>query len=108
MGRGRSPESLRLVELAAEILAEIQPASVRAVAYQLFIRGAIRGMDKGSTNKVSAQLTRAREEGEIPWEWIVQEGREIEGLATWEDPRTSRATSKACTAGISGAPSRST
>ena len=31
-------------------------------------------------------LTRAREEGEIPWEWIVQEGRAIERVPSWADP----------------------
>jgi hypothetical protein len=86
MGRGRSAESLDLVQLAHSILEEIQPASVRAVCYQLFVRGAIRGMDKASTNRVGALLTRAREEGEIPWAWIVQEGRAIESVAAWTDP----------------------
>lgn len=86
MGRGRSEKSRELVQLAHDILAEIQPASVRAVCYQLFVRGAIRGMDKVSTNRVGALLTRAREEEEIPWEWIVQEGRAIERVASWHDP----------------------
>jgi len=86
MGRGRSEKSLELVQLAHEILEQIQPASVRAVCYQLFVRGAIPGMDKASTNRVGALLTRAREEGEIPWEWIVQEGRAIESVAAWTDP----------------------
>lgn len=39
MGRGRSQKSIDLVRLAAEILEEIHPASVRAVCYQAFIRG---------------------------------------------------------------------
>ncbi|MDO8475030.1 MAG: hypothetical protein Q7W02_02340 [Candidatus Rokubacteria bacterium] len=86
MGRGRAEKSLDLVLLAHEILEQIQPASVRAVCYQLFVRGAIPGMDKASTNRVGALLTRAREEGEIPWEWIVQEGRAIESVAAWQDP----------------------
>ena len=86
MGRGRSPKSLELVEQAREILEEIQPASVRAVCYQLFVRGVIEGMDKKSTNRVGALLTRAREEGEIPWAWIVQEGRPIESVPSWSDP----------------------
>jgi hypothetical protein len=69
-----------------DILETIQPCSVRAVAYQLFSRGAIDSMDKATTNRVGALLTRAREEGEIPWEWIVQEGRAVESVATWDDP----------------------
>jgi hypothetical protein len=86
MGRGRSQKSLDLVAAAHDILEAIQPASVRAVCYQLFVRGAIGGMDKANTNRVGALLTRAREEGEIPWEWIVQEGRAIEGHTSWADP----------------------
>ena len=42
-------------------------------------------MDKASTNRVGALLTRAREEGD-PWHWIVQEGRAIEGPPSWADP----------------------
>jgi hypothetical protein len=38
MGRGRSQKSIELVQTAHDILEEIQPASVRAVCYQLFIR----------------------------------------------------------------------
>jgi hypothetical protein len=86
MGRGRSQTSIELVQLVREILEEIQPASVRAVCYQLFTRGAIPSMEKAQTNRVGALLTRAREEGEIPWEHIVQEGRAIERIATWADP----------------------
>jgi hypothetical protein len=86
MGRGRSQKSIDLVQAAHDILEEIHPASVRSVCYQCFVRGLIPGMDKASTNRVGALLTRAREEGEIPWEWIVQEGRAIEGRASWKDP----------------------
>jgi hypothetical protein len=31
-------------------------------------------------------LKEAREEGAIPWEWIVDETRSAERVATWEDP----------------------
>jgi hypothetical protein len=86
MGRGRSAKSLALVDAAYNILEDIQPATVRAVCYQLFVRGLIRGMDKVSTNRVGSLLTRAREEDEIPWGWIVQEGRAIESLPSWNDP----------------------
>jgi hypothetical protein len=86
MGRGRSQKSIALVATAREILAEIQPASVRSVCYQLFIRGVIPGMDKPTTNRVGLLLTRAREEDEIPWEWIVQERRAIERIPSWTSP----------------------
>lgn len=86
MGRGRSHKSVNLVGAAASILEEIAPASVRAVCYQLFVRGLIPGMDRKHTNRVGVLLTRAREEGVIPWASIVQEGRAIERQPSWDDP----------------------
>jgi hypothetical protein len=85
-GRGKSQKSLALVDAAHEILAEIQPASVRAVCYKLFTRGLIPSMAKSETNRVGAQLTWAREHRLIPWDWIVDGTREIERPQTWDDP----------------------
>lgn len=86
MGRGKSRRSLELIEASIEILEEIQPASVRAVAYRLFTLGLISSMSKNETNKVSRQLTDARVAGKIPWSWIVDETRGVEGAPTWADP----------------------
>jgi hypothetical protein len=86
MGRGKSPLSLGLIEACHEILAAIQPASVRAVCYQLFTRGLINSMSKNNTNRISRQLTDAREAGDIPWEWIVDETREAERISSWANP----------------------
>ena len=87
MPRGKTAKSLALIDACAEILAEIQPASVRAVCYQLFIRQAIPSMEVRHTKRVSAQLVDAREAGLIPWEWIVDETRDAERqLRGWEDP----------------------
>ena len=86
MGRGQSKKSEDLIEAAATILGEIQPATVRAVCYQCFIRKLIPSMAKAETNRMSFLLTRARLETRIPWEWIVQEGQEIESIPTWADP----------------------
>jgi len=77
---------LQLIEAAYSILTEIQPASVRAVCYRLFTAGVIDSMNKSCTNRVSTQLVWAREQGVIPWEWIVDESREAERPATWADP----------------------
>lgn len=85
-GRGKSQRNLHLVEAAYYILAEIQPASVRAVCYRLFIAGLIDSMAKSETNRVSTQLTWAREQGRIPWSWIVDETRELDRPSAWEDP----------------------
>jgi hypothetical protein len=42
-------------------------------------------MKKGETNKISRLLTQAREDGLIPWDWIVDESREMERQAHWRD-----------------------
>jgi hypothetical protein len=83
--RGKTQESIDFIDACRQILAEIQPASVRAVAYQLFVRKLLPSMAKTCTNKVSAQLVYAREEGIIPWEWIVDEAREEERALVWDD-----------------------
>ena len=85
-GRGKAHATRKLIEAGREILAEIQPASVRAVCYRLFTSGLIADMGKGSTDKVSRQLVWAREVGIIPWEWIVDETRDAERISTWTDP----------------------
>ena len=43
-GRGKAQKSLELIDAAREILEEIQPASVRAVCYRLFVAGLIANM----------------------------------------------------------------
>jgi hypothetical protein len=86
MGRGRSAKSIRLISAAHEILRVIQPASVRAVCYQLFTRGLLASMATNHTANVSRLLKEARECGVIPWAWIVDETREAECVSAWSDP----------------------
>ena len=86
MGRGRSGASYRLTEAAYQILEAIHPCSVRAVCYQLFIRGEIPSMSKNDTNRVGTNLKNAREEGLIPWSWIVDETRTPHCVSSWKDP----------------------
>lgn len=86
MGRGKSESSKRLIEASREILEEIQPATVRAVCYRLFVMGLIPSMEKVNTNRVSTQLKYARRQGIIPWEHIVDETREAERVPGWENP----------------------
>jgi hypothetical protein len=86
MGRGKARRSLELIDTCIEILREIQPATVRAVCYRLFTLGFIDSMAKNETNRVGRQLVDAREDGSIPWVWIVDETRGVEGAATWANP----------------------
>jgi hypothetical protein len=85
-GRGKSRRSLALIEHAYAILTEIWPASVRAVCYRLFTLGLITAMTKAETNRVSTQLTWAREHGVIPWDWLVDETREPSRVNVWDNP----------------------
>jgi hypothetical protein len=84
-GRGRAQSTLDIVAASYDILEQIQPASVRAVCYQLFNRKFLKDMSKGETQKVSKILTKARENGEIPWDWIVDETRGKERASAWRD-----------------------
>jgi hypothetical protein len=85
-GRGKSKASIALIAAAVRTLEEIQPASVRAVCYRLFTEKLIDKMTKANTDKVSKQLVWAREQGQLPWGWIVDETREAERIASWDHP----------------------
>jgi hypothetical protein len=74
-----------MIDTLAEIAAEIQPCSVRALAYQLFNRKLIPSMSKQDTSKVSRWSVVAREEELLPWEWIVDQTRQEETVPTWKD-----------------------
>jgi hypothetical protein len=87
MSRGQAQRSKDLVKASCDILLTIQPATVRAVCYKLFVAKRIGSMAKGETNKISRLLTRSRENGEIPWSWIVDETRSAERVAAWDDPQ---------------------
>jgi hypothetical protein len=87
-GRGKSQKSLDLIAAAKEFLADAHPTTIRGVCYRLFVDGVIPSMAKPETDKVSRQLTDAREQGMIPWEWIVDEKRALERLSSWRDPES--------------------
>lgn len=84
--RGKSARSLALIDAARTILQEIQPASIRAVCYRLFVLKLIPSMARASTSRVSRQLTYAREQGLLPWDWVVDETREPERVQAFENP----------------------
>jgi len=84
--RGVALKTTLLIDAATDILAEIQPASVRAVCYQLFNRKLIPDMGKNSTARVSRILTQAREDGVISWDAIIDETRDVELLPSWDNP----------------------
>src|SRR5262249_2531324 len=53
------------------------------VGYKLFSAGLIPSMARNEMQRVYRLLKEARERDDIPWEWIVDETRELERTATW-------------------------
>jgi hypothetical protein len=84
-GRGRAQRSLDLIEAMYEVAAAAQPITGRGVGYKLFTMGLIPSMTSEMA-KVYRLLKEAREEGIIPWEWIVDETRSLERRPSWDDP----------------------
>jgi hypothetical protein len=82
-GRGMAQKSLDLIENCRSILVEIQPTTVRGVAYQLFTRGLIENMGRKCVANVSRMIVIAREKGIIPWEWIVDDTRNEMYFPKW-------------------------
>lgn len=83
--RGRSKATLDLIQTCLEIIEERQPISVRGVCYALFVSDHIDSMAKENTGKISRVLTQMREEGVLPWEWIVDDSRCMEGGGGFTD-----------------------
>ena len=85
-GRGMAQRSLDLIEAMRDIAEAAQPITGRGVGYKLFTQGLIPSMARnGDAARLSA-AAEAREQGIIPWEWIVDETRELERVSTWDDP----------------------
>lgn len=86
IGRGMARASLDLIGAMHDIASVVQPITGRGVGYKLFTRGLIPSMSTNEMQKVYRLLRVARERGDIPWEWIVDETRELERRSTWDDP----------------------
>jgi hypothetical protein len=85
-GRGMARASRDLIEAMAAIAESAQPITGRGVGYKLFTAGLIPSMAKPEMQRVYRLLRIAREEGDIPWDWIVDETRSLERVSTWADP----------------------
>jgi hypothetical protein len=84
--RGRARKSLELIETMYRAAKAAQPITGRGIGYKLFTAGLIPSMKKGPMQCVYRLLKEAREEGTIPWEWIVDETRELKQRPSWDDP----------------------
>jgi hypothetical protein len=85
-GRGRSQRSLDMIQAMHEIAKSGQPITGRGVGYKLFSLNLIPSMSRNDMQVVYRLLKEAREEEAIPWEWIVDETRELEQVSTWNNP----------------------
>jgi len=83
--RGRAKATTDLIQTCLEIIEKRQPISVRGVCYALFVEGKIDSMAKENTQRISRVLTDMREEGVLPWEWIVDDSRSMEGDGGYTD-----------------------
>lgn len=85
-GRGMAQASLDLIEAMRAAAESSQPITGRGIGYKLFTQGLIGSMSKNEMQRVYRLLKQARENDIIPWEWIVDETREIERVPSWDDP----------------------
>lgn len=83
--RGFGRASLRLLECAAKVAQAHGPISVRGVAYKLFVAGEIPSMEKKNVDKVGRVLVYGREYGLVEWDSIVDDTRQAERPAMWDN-----------------------
>jgi len=85
-GRGMARASLELIEAMHAAAKAAQPITGRGIGYKLFTAGLIPSMATLAMARVYRLLRVAREQGLIPWEWIVDETRALERCPSWDDP----------------------
>ena len=84
--RGRAKKTIVLIDAMRSITKSAQPITGRGVGYKLFTARLSPSMSANDMQRVYRLLKEAREEGIIPWKWIVDESRDEEGAPTWSDP----------------------
>jgi len=85
-GRGMAQASIDLIEAMRIAAAAAQPITGRGIGYKLFTRRLIPSMATSEMQRVYRLLKQAREQDMIPWEWIVDETRQVERVSTWSNP----------------------
>jgi hypothetical protein len=85
-GRGMAQASLDLIEAMYTAAEAAQPITGRGIGYKLFTKNLIPSMARSEMAKVYRLLKLAREQGDIPWDWIVDESRTLERVSTWSNP----------------------
>jgi hypothetical protein len=85
-GRGMAQQSLKVMDAMHAAAEAAKPITGRGVGYKLFTARLIPSMETKEMQRVYRLLKEAREEGFIPWGWIVDETRELERVSTWDNP----------------------
>jgi hypothetical protein len=85
-GRGMAQKSRDLIDAMCAAAESTNPITGRGIGYKLFVQDLIPSVGRADMQRVYRLLTVAREQNVIPWEWIVDETRELERVASWEDP----------------------
>jgi hypothetical protein len=78
-------KSLALIDAMVAIAEAAQPITGRGVGYKLFVQKLIASMKVGDMQRVYRLLKEASEQDIIPWGWIVDESRQLEKTANWDD-----------------------
>jgi hypothetical protein len=85
-GRGRSKRSLDLIAAMYAAAEAAHPITGRGIGYKMFVALLIASMSRSEMQRIYRLLKEAREQGDIPWDWIVDETRELEQVETWANP----------------------
>jgi len=70
----------------AEIVAEIEPATVRQVFYQAVVWGMVPKDESRGYKLVQRRLVKLRETGEVPYGWITDNVRVVRGHNRYDGP----------------------
>jgi len=81
---GKHQKTIDLIQLAAAILAQEHPMTVRQLYYQLVVRQAIEN-SQSAYNRVGRAMVAARLEGAVPWEHIEDRTRRPRSVSMWDD-----------------------
>jgi hypothetical protein len=90
MAKGEWKKTARLIDASREILAAENPMTVRQLFYRLVSNETVQN-NLADYQKVSKAMTRARKDGRVDWEWIVDRSRGSYSSEGWTDLRSMRA-----------------
>ena len=78
--RGMARRSSDLIGAMYVAAKAAQPITGRGIGYKLFTRGLIASMARSEMQRVYRLLKEARERGDIPWRWVVDENSRVRAL----------------------------